>query len=145
MNLEQINTQTTWAEASKRINDNNARINEAVTRLQQSESKSKGYFGTPEILRNSIPSATMGSKAYVGTNFPYAIYVWNGSGWVDSGETLENNPEFLGDYYTKEEVNDRFAKIEVEADFVFDGGRADTLYGGARILDCGGADAFVNY
>ena len=144
MDLKTINSTTTWADASNSINQNNAKINEAVIRLQQSESKSKGYFGTEDLLKASIPSATMGSKAYVGTNFPYSIYVWNGNGWVDSGEKLTNNPEFLGDYYTREEVDTKFSKIEVEVDYIFDGGRADTLYGGARELNCGGADAYVN-
>ena len=103
MNLETINTQTTWAEASKRINDNNARINEAVTRLQNSTYKNKGYFKTEEQLRSTILTPTAGSKAYVGVSYPYKVYLVENGTWVDSGETGGSEEVNLEGYFTKEE------------------------------------------
>ena len=103
MNLETINTQTTWAEASKRINDNNARINEAVTRLQNSTYKNKGYFKTEEQLRSTILTPTAGSRAYVGTVYPYKVYLVENGTWVDSGETGGSEEVNLEGYFTKEE------------------------------------------
>ena len=103
MNLEAINTQTTWAEASKRINDNNARINEAVTRLQNSTYKNKGYFKTEEQLRNTILTPTAGSRAYVGVSYPYKVYLVENGTWVDSGETGGSEEVNLEGYFTKEE------------------------------------------
>lgn len=103
MNLETINTQTTWAEASKRINDNNARINEAVTRLQNSTYKNKGYFKTEEQLRNTILTPTAGSRAYVGVSYPYKVYLVENGTWVDSGETGGSEEVNLEGYFTKEE------------------------------------------
>ena len=103
MNLETINTQTTWAEASKRINDNNARINEAVTRLQNSTYKNKGYFKTEEQLRNTILTPTAGSRAYVGVSYPYKVYLVENGTWIDSGETGGSEEVNLEGYFTKEE------------------------------------------
>ena len=103
MNLETISTQTTWAEASKRINDNNARINEAVTRLQNSTYKNKGYFKTEEQLRNTILTPTAGSRAYVGVSYPYKVYLVENGTWVDSGETGGSEEVNLEGYFTKEE------------------------------------------
>ena len=103
MILETINTRTTWAEASKRINDNNARINEAVTRLQNSTYKNKGYFKTEEQLRNTILTPTAGSRAYVGVSYPYKVYLVENGTWVDSGETGGSEEVNLEGYFTKEE------------------------------------------
>jgi hypothetical protein len=103
MNLEQINTQTTWAEASKRINDNNARINEAVMRLQNSTYKNKGYFKTEAQLRSTILTPTAGSRAYVGVMYPYKVYLVENGTWVDSGETGGSEEVNLEGYFTKEE------------------------------------------
>lgn len=103
MNLETINTQTTWAEASKRINDNNARINEAVTRLQNSTYKNKGYFKTEEQLRSTILTPMAGSRAYVGVSYPYKVYLVENGTWVDSGETGGSEEVNLEGYFTKEE------------------------------------------
>lgn len=103
MNLETINIQTTWAEASKRINDNNARINEAVTRLQNSTYKNKGYFKTEEQLRSTILTPTAGSRAYVGVSYPYKVYLVENGTWVDSGEKGGSEEVNLEGYFTKEE------------------------------------------
>lgn len=73
---------------------------------------------------DSLPyTATIGTTYLVGTTTPYAKYVWKNSTskWVEIGT-----------------VNEIKASI-------FDGGRADTLYGGAREINCGGADAYLTY
>lgn len=72
---------------------------------------------------SNLPSSgnTLGDLYLVGTSTPYQAYVWRGSTykWVNIGTALE-----------------------IKAS-IFDGGRADTKYGGARTIDCGGADAFL--
>ena len=70
------------------------------------DSKNKGYFKTLESLQENYPIATAGCIAYVGANYPYAIYTWDriNAEWVDSGEVGgEEIP--LGNYYTKEETH----------------------------------------
>lgn len=71
---------------------------------------------------DSLPStATIGTAYAVGTATPYNLYVWkdNTSKWVNVGSITEVKSG------------------------IFDGGRADSKYGGTRTIDCGGADAFV--
>lgn len=71
---------------------------------------------------SQLPSTgTIGDTYMVGTSTPYAVYMY------------KNN--------TSKFVNIGTAN-EVKAS-VFDGGRADTLYGGARTINCGGADAYL--
>lgn len=65
---------------------------------------------------SSLPSSGfLGDTYMVGTTSPYHIYMYNGSAYVDLGTATE-----------------------IKAG-VFDGGRADSVYGGARTVDCGGA------
>lgn len=106
MNLEQIKTQTTWNEASKRINNNNARINEAVVRLENSMDKNKGYFKTLEELNASYPYTSVGSLAYVGTTYPFHIYLWNNHSntWEDSGMTGGDSSINPDNIYMKSDI-----------------------------------------
>lgn len=78
----------------------------------------KGFRDSVALLPSS---GTIGDLYLVGTNQPYDVYVWK-----------DNTVKF---------VNIGNA-LEVKAS-VFDGGRADTKYGGARTIDCGGADAYL--
>lgn len=105
MELQTIQTQTTWNDAAERINRNNLKIATELAKLGASTYKNKGYFATAESLVNAYPTASAGSIAYVGSSYPYAIYMWNGS-WVDSGETGGDESVELGDYYTKEETKE---------------------------------------
>jgi hypothetical protein len=105
MKLEDIKLQTTWNDAAERINRNNLKVATELAKLGASTYKNKGYFATAESLVNAYPTASAGSIAYVGSSYPYAIYMWNGS-WVDSGETGGDESVNLGDYYTKEETKE---------------------------------------
>lgn len=73
---------------------------------------------------NELPQTSniVGDTYLIGTTTPYTIYVWKDevSGFVNIGMVSE-----------------------IKAG-VFDGGRADTVYGGVRTIDCGGADAFIS-
>ena len=105
MELQQVGTTTTWNDAAQRINHNNLKIATELAKLGASTYKNKGYFASAESLVNAYPTASAGSIAYVGSSYPYAIYVWNGS-WTNSGETGGNESVNLGDYYTKEETKE---------------------------------------
>lgn len=89
---------------------------------------SQGQTGAPAqimLFANTLPAynATFADKLVaVGTATPYTL--WYGSPTLNA--FVEMGP-----------LN------EVKAS-VFDGGRADTKYGGARTIDCGRADAFVD-
>lgn len=78
----------------------------------------KGWVDTASQLPTT---GTIGDTYAVGTATPYDLYIWKNSTskWVNVGNITE-----------------------VKAS-IFDGGRADSKYGGTRTIDCGGADAFV--
>lgn len=106
MELQQIQTTTTWNEAAGRINSNNAKIETELYKLANSTYKNKGYFKTIEGLRAAYPTASIGSKAYVGTSYPFAVFWWNGTAWINEGETGGDENLNLSEYYTKEEVQE---------------------------------------
>lgn len=87
MNIQELKSNTTWQEASNTINNNNNKISLAIATLENATLKNKGYFTTLEKLNEAIPNPTIGSKAYVGTSEPYAIYIVENGAWVDSGYT----------------------------------------------------------
>lgn len=64
-----------------------ARLDDVDTTLDNALFKNKGYFTTLEKLNEAVPNPTIGSKAYVGTSEPYAIYIVENGVWVDSGYT----------------------------------------------------------
>lgn len=78
----------------------------------------KGWVDTADLLPST---GTIGDTYMVGTAEPYAVYMYKNS--------------------TSKFVNIGSA-TEIKAS-IFDGGRADTLYGGAREINCGGADAYL--
>lgn len=87
MNIQDLKSNTTWQEASNTINNNNNKISLAIATLENAKLKNKGYFTTVEKLNEAVPNPTIGSKAYVGTSEPYAIYIVENGAWVDSGYT----------------------------------------------------------
>ena len=90
MNIQNLKSNTTWQEASNTINNNNNKISLAIATLENAKLKNKGYFTTLEKLKEAVPNPTIGSKAYVGTSEPYAIYIVENGVWVDSGYTGGN-------------------------------------------------------
>lgn len=98
MNIQRLKSKTTWQEASNTINNNNNKISLAIATLENATLKNKGYFTSEEQLKEAVPNPTIGSKAYVGTSEPYAIYIVENGVWVDSGETGGVENFDLGEY-----------------------------------------------
>lgn len=116
MKLNQIPKKGLWDGIADFINENFNKIDTSVESLKDATVKNCGYFSTLEALQQSYPKAGAGSKAYVGASYPYAIYLWDDSAlvWVDSGATGGEENVELGDYYTKNEMNEEFAKVDKE-------------------------------
>lgn len=106
MNLEKINTQTTWEAAVGSINGNHSKINEAVIRLENATYKNKGYYRSLDELEANVPVPSNGSKAYVGNKYPYRIYISNNGAWMDSGETGGDENIDLDRIYVKDDIID---------------------------------------
>ena len=120
MNIQDLKSNTTWQEASNTINNNNNKISLAIATLENAKLKNKGYFTTLEKLNEAIPNPTIGSKAYVGTSEPYAIYIVENGVWVDSGYT--GGDEIVANI-TTDRIEDGAVKSEKIATSAFD----DTL------------------
>lgn len=122
-----------WGYAAQSLNNNFDKIDADVEKLKYATSKVKGFFKTEEALNELVPQANEGEIAYIGTSSPYQIWEWTEGKWVNTYETEGSINVNLSNYYDKEEVK------ELIKPCVYDGGRADSVYGGARTLDCGNA------
>ena len=74
------------------------------------EDKNKGYYPSLEILSTQHPNPKPGSRAYVGSNYPYSIYTYDTTfkRWVDTEEVGGDENVPLGNYYTKDTANAYF-------------------------------------
>lgn len=116
MKLNSIPKSGLWDGIVDFINENFSKIDTSVESLKDATVKNCGYFSTLEALQQAYPKAGAGSKAYVGTNYPYAIYLWNtaSSAWVDSGTTGGEENVKLEDFYTKTETDEKITELESE-------------------------------
>lgn len=105
MELNEISQQGTWGKAAGAINTNFAKVNSAIVSLQDVTILNKGYFKTEEELVSTHARAVTGAKAYVGSSYPYKIYLWShdANAWQDSGEVGGEEEVNLANYRTKEE------------------------------------------
>lgn len=110
MNLNNIPNSGSWNVISDKLNNNFEKVDVELTKIKGSTSANKGYFKTLEQLVSAYPLSSRGSKAYVGVNYPYSIYLWNGEEWEDSGETGGDESLDLSQYYTKEEIESKFVQ-----------------------------------
>lgn len=109
MELNTIKHKGTWAKAANDINTNFAKLKIGVEELQDGTIHNKGYYTSVEALTNAFPTAQRGAKAYVGSTYPYEIYLWDYDNmlWVNSGEVGGDENVNLEDYFTKEESQTR--------------------------------------
>lgn len=103
--LEQVKTDTNWQQAANTVNNNFQKVNTDLEKVKLSTTHSKGYFSTDAELKSAIQTAVKGDIAYVGTNYPYQIWKWNGSAWKNTGQTGGAESVALTDYYTKSEID----------------------------------------
>lgn len=121
-----------WGYAAQSLNNNFDKIDADVEKLKYATSKVKGFFKSEETLNKLVPQANEGEIAYIGTSSPYQVWEWTGGKWMNTNKTEGSINVNLSNYYDKSEVDDMLK-------FVYDGGRADSVYGGARAINGGGA------
>lgn len=102
----------------------NSAIAKEINAIKDATSNNKGYFLTEEALKNAYPVANNGSKAYVGSNYPYKIYLHASGMWVDSGQTGGDDSFNAGEFYTRTEIdqqhkaiNNEIARVEKGANY----------------------------
>lgn len=92
----------------------NSVIARAINAIKDATSNNKGYFLTEEALMSTYPSANEGSKAYVGENYPYKIYLYQSGLWTDSGQTGGDDSFNAGEFYTKAEIDQQINTVKEE-------------------------------
>ena len=112
MDLKRIETDTTWNDAAAGINSNYAKIDSEVEKLKNATYKHKGYFKSLPDLQAAYPTSSLGSIAWVGTKYPFALFRWNGTAWATDGTTGGDEDLDLSQYYTKEEVKAMYVQSE---------------------------------
>ena len=133
MELTKIKSKdSSWGHAAQSLNNNFDKIDADVEKLKYATSKVKGFFKTGEALNKHVPQANEGEIAYIGASSPYQVWEWTEGKWVNTYETEGSINVNMSNYYDKSEVDDMLK-------FVYDGGRADSVYGGARAINGGGA------
>lgn len=112
MELQTIQTTTTWNDAAGRINANNAKVSTELEKLGNATYKHKGYFKSLPDLQAAYPTSSPGSIAWVGTKYPFALFRWNGTAWATDGTTGGDEDLDLSQYYTKEEAKAMFVQSD---------------------------------
>jgi hypothetical protein len=113
MELQTIQTTTTWNDAAGRINTNNAKVSTELEKLGNATYKHKGYFKTLDDLETAYPTSFLGAVAWVGTQYPFTLYRWiMRTGWTTDGTTGGDENLDLSQYYTKEEAKAMFVQSD---------------------------------
>lgn len=134
MELTEIKSKgVSWGQAAQSLNNNFEKIDADIEKLKYATSKVKGFFRTSAELNSLVKAANNGEIAYVGDSSPYQIWEWRSNKWTDTGVTEGSINVNMANYYDKNEVD------SLIKDNVFDGGRADSVYGGSMVIDCGTA------
>lgn len=116
-----------------------ATVEDAVRAVENATYKNKGYFPTLAELQSAFPEGSAGSRAYVGSTYPYSIYLWQNGAWVDSGATGGDESVDLASYYTKSETDTKLTELSAEI------GGVNQEYGGDALTEVGYIDANGNY
>ena len=92
--LNQIPNSGKWSDISTTLNDNFGVIATKLLRYEDLTTATKGFFATSDELLSAWPNASRGSRAFVGSAAPYAIWLYGESGWVDSGDVSDGSVVF---------------------------------------------------
>ena len=102
---------TNWGAEAANLNENFDKVSTAIEQVKNATIKCKGYFSSESALKLAIPTAAKGDKAYVGNNYPYQIWIWDGSSWGDSGSVGGEESVNLGNYHTKEYTDAKLSEL----------------------------------
>lgn len=105
MELNNIQQQGKWSNIADRLNENFSAINSELLKILAMTRANKGFFETPSDLIEAYPAAVIGDVAYVGISDVFHIFKWNGTSWVNTGLTIEENIDING-------VNERIEAIQ---------------------------------
>jgi hypothetical protein len=105
MELNNIQQQGKWSNIADRLNENFSAINSELLKILAKTRANKGFFETPSDLIEAYPTAVIGDVAYVGISDVFYIFKWDGTGWGNTGLTIEENIDINS-------VNERIEAIQ---------------------------------
>lgn len=107
----------------------NSVIAKEINAIKDATSNNKGYFLTEEALKKAYETAEDGNKAYVGNNYPYAIYLYETSkgGWYDTEQTGGDDTFNSGEFYTKTQIDQQIQSVNAEITRVEKGANYEIL------------------
>lgn len=111
-NLSQIKTDSDWGLEASKINQNFNQVNTELTTLKNTTSVRQPLFSSTTEASKYITSPYVGQLVLIGSTIPAPIYRWNGSSWVDTGQTGGSAEVSLTNYYTKTDIDNQRAELE---------------------------------
>lgn len=111
-NLSQIKTDSDWGLEASKINQNFNQVNTELTTLKNTTSVRQPLFSSTTEASKYITSPYVGQLVLIGSTIPAPIYRWNGSSWIDTGQTGGSAEVPLSNYYTKSEIDARYTVIK---------------------------------
>jgi hypothetical protein len=120
--LNTILNSGTYGENVSRHNDNNSKIKQAITTLENVAIANKGYFDTLASLQAAFPSPKAGNIAYVAnvaSSTGYYIYNVVAGVWTATTTEAPAVGVDLNNYATKKKVDDIQVELSYESDTFF--------------------------
>lgn len=115
MGLNKIQTSNTdWGKAAADLNSNFDSITTDLSKVKNATTRNKGFFSDDNALKAAFPTAYAGDYAYVGTANPYQTWLWKDSAWVKLNDDAGHVEVELGNYYTSEEVDEKFTDTDAK-------------------------------
>ncbi len=118
MELNTIKQKGTWGDTATALNENFAKVNNEVEKLNYSTSRSKGLFPSENALKTQCPRPNVGDWAVIGTSIPGQIWRCETTGtWINTGTTGGGTEVNLTGYATNdalESANKRIDALEPE-------------------------------
>lgn len=107
---------------------------EEIKNIKSTDPRFQKYFTSESKLKAVYPYPKPGDTAWVGEPYPGKIYICEQRGvWTNTNVAPDVSQTVdLEDYVTKDDIEQLYSRV-------FDGGCANSVYGGARSINCGNA------
>lgn len=113
--LSEIKTDSNWGIEAPRINQNFQNIDVELEKLKNTTDIRIRWATSLSELQTMVPNPYKGQFAYVGATLPAPIYKWNGSSWVNTGQTGGGGSIDSSTTYSKAEID---KKLQAQNDSI---------------------------
>lgn len=139
-NLSEIKTDSNWGVEVPKINQNFQNIGVEIEKLKNTTDVKIRWATSLSELQSMVPNPFKGQYAYVGATLPAAIYKYNGSSWVNTGQTGGSATVDTNSTYSKSEIDSQQAAQNLRIDALENGlesleEKTDTAIGNMALID----------